>query len=218
MLQPGRRVYCTRPGSRLSITVLARNTGSLPWLGPSAGSQALTAAPLSNGDGADAAQVAGQVRFEMTLLDAQQWAQPTATPAAVEADLAAGKLRASTVHGAEATGARPHKVEQVRSAMHALRLVGGTGAAGGACVLPGETGIFVASLLAPSGSTTPLPTGLHALRITPVSPCGAPLARALRVNIDVTCSDGIFCNGLEQVSTQGQALLLRVPRCCCCCC
>jgi hypothetical protein len=186
-LQPGRKVYCTRPGSRLSITVLAKNTGSVAWVG--------------DGDGlahdettarANESKPPTPVRFEMNLMDALTWADPLATPNTLANKLLTGELKASGATNPDGSSALDHPApETLRGTMHSLRLVGGTGPAGGACVAPGEVGVFVLSVRAPSPETTPLPLGLHGLRLTPVGPCG-PMGRPLRVNLEVTCSDGLF--------------------------
>ena len=59
------------------------------------------------------------------------------------------------------------------------------------CVAPGDKAIYQITLLTPSES------GIYPLRFSLLSPCGR-LMSPFRINVESTCSDGLFCNGYER--------------------
>jgi hypothetical protein len=68
-------------------------------------------------------------------------------------------------------------------------------------VKPGETATFTGTV------PTPAQTGLHTLTWTPHQK-GTPFEAPVRMQVEVTCSDGIYCNGEERFAN-GQCVTVR---------
>jgi hypothetical protein len=155
----------------LSITLFAKNTGTMPWFAPDE----------SNSFGT-AAFNPGRVSIQMNLLDAVQWDNPVVTRMQMEQAIQGGQFAVSSTGDAD----------RVRGTLHALRLTGNSNALGGGCVAPGETGKFVVELTAPSGSTTPLPIGLHGLRLVSTA-LENSVRHSFRVYVVLTSGSSACC-------------------------